>query len=131
MALAVRNLFQVRYQSFFDPNIVPLGVLLSICEALHKYDLFSYFDSWFPNSVFPSYASWKAIVMSKVKVFEENGWNAFVLKQYKFGFAKSCSELVPPQKLWSISSFYPDLVSRLHVQTRLVGNFGLNASIYH
>ena len=70
MAPVVRNLFQIRCQSILDPNIVSLGVMLSVCEALHKYDLFSFFDSWFSNSVFPSYASWKAIVMSKVKLFE-------------------------------------------------------------
>ena len=43
----------VRSQSSFDSNIVSLGVLTSICEALHKYGLFSYFDSWFSDSVFP------------------------------------------------------------------------------
>ena len=79
MAPFVGNLFQIRCQSFSDPNIFSLGLLPSIYEALHKYDLFSYFDSWFSNSVFPSYASSKAIVMSKFKVFEENAWNAFVL----------------------------------------------------
>ena len=56
MAPVVRNLFQIRSQSFFDPNIVSLGVLPSICETLHKYELFNYFESWFSNSVFPSYA---------------------------------------------------------------------------
>ena len=43
MAPVVRNLFQIRFQSFFDPNIVSLGVLPSICENLHKYELFNYF----------------------------------------------------------------------------------------
>ena len=36
MAPVVRNLFQIRSQSYFDANIVSLGVLPSICEALHK-----------------------------------------------------------------------------------------------
>ena len=52
MALVVRDLFQIRSQSYFDANIVSLGVLLSICEALRKYGLFSYFDSWFSESAF-------------------------------------------------------------------------------
>ena len=57
MALSVKNLFQTRSHSFFDPDIVSLGVLPSICEALHKYELFNnYLESWFSNSVFPSYA---------------------------------------------------------------------------
>ena len=59
MALVVRNLFQIRSQSYFDANIVSLGVLASICEALHKYGLFIYFDSYFSDSVFPTYSQWK------------------------------------------------------------------------
>ena len=50
MAPVVRNLFQIRSQSYFNANIVSLGVLPSICEALRKYGLFSYFDSWFSDS---------------------------------------------------------------------------------
>ena len=50
-----------------------------------------------------------------------------VLEHRKFDFVKSCLELVPPQKFWSIPSFYPDLVGRLHVQIRLKGDFDLNA----
>ena len=66
--------------------------------------------------------------MSKVKVFEENAWNAFVLEQRKFDFVKSCIEFVPLQKFWSISSCYPHLVGWLS-PCRLMGNFGLHASI--
>ena len=69
------------------------------------------------------------VVKSKIKVFEENAWSAFVFEHPSFDFAKSCLQLVPPKKFWSISSCYPDLVCRLHVQTRLMGNFGLNTSI--
>ena len=62
-------------------------------------------------------------------MFEENAWSAFVLEHPSFDFAKSCLELVPPQKFWSIFSYCPDLVCRFHVQIRLMGNFGLNTSI--
>ena len=34
-----------------------------------------------------------------------------------------------PSKFWSITIHYPDLVSRLHIQVRLMGNFGLNAGV--
>ena len=61
MAPVVRNLFQIRSQSYFVTNIVSLGVLPSICEALHKYGLFSYFDSCFSDSVFPTYSQWKSL----------------------------------------------------------------------
>ena len=36
---------------------------------------------------------------------------------------------VSPEKLWSIPDRYIDLVSQLHVQIKLMGNFGLNAGI--
>ena len=53
----------------------------------------------------------KHLEMSKVKVFEENAWNAFALEHHNIDFAKSCIECVPLQKFWSISSCYPHLVS--------------------
>ena len=83
MAPVVRNLFQTRSQSYFDANIVSLGVLPSICEALHKYGLFSYFDSWFSDSVFPTYSQWKSIVKTKIREFEENTWKNFVITHNK------------------------------------------------
>ena len=43
--------------------------------------------------------------------------------------AQSCLNKVPPEQFWSLADSYPDLVSRLHVQIRLVGNFGPNAGI--
>ena len=79
MAPVVSNLFQIRSQSCFDANIVTLGVLPIICEALHKYGLFSYFDSRFPDSVFPKYSQWKSIVKTKIREFEVNSWKNFVI----------------------------------------------------
>ena len=64
-APVVRNLFESRTQSYFDTNIASKGVLISICEILHKYDLFSYIESWFSDSAFPTYLTWKTIVMKK------------------------------------------------------------------
>ena len=53
----VRNLFHYRVDSFFDENISSFGILPSICETLHSYELFDYFESWFHNSTFPNYSS--------------------------------------------------------------------------
>ena len=50
MAPVVRELFEIRTNSYFDTNIVSLGVLPNICEALHKYKLFNKFDSWYHDS---------------------------------------------------------------------------------
>ena len=55
MAPVVQSLFESRTESYFDTNIASKGVLPSICEILHKYDLFSYFKSWFSDSTFPTF----------------------------------------------------------------------------
>ena len=44
MAPTARNLFQCRVESYFDTNVTSAGVLLSISEALVKYDLFHHFS---------------------------------------------------------------------------------------
>ena len=36
---------------------------------------------------------------------------------------------IPPQQFWSLTDHYPDLVSHLHGQIRLMGNLGLNAGV--
>ena len=123
MAPVVRNLFEIRTQSYFEANIVSLGTLPTICEVLQKYDLFNYFDTWFSDSVFPTYLSWKAIVKTKIQEFEENAWIDFVQKHPSFKFARTCLDNVSPHKFWSISDQYLDLVCRLHVQIRLMGYF--------
>ena len=129
MAPVVRNLFEIRTQSYFDANIVSLGTLPTICEVLQKYDLFNYFDTWFSDSVFPMYLSWKAIVKTKIREFEENAWIDFVQTHPSFKFARTCLDNASPHKFWSISDQYPDLVCRLHIQIRLMGNFGFSAEL--
>ena len=128
MAAVVRNLFQIRSQSYFDANIVSLGVLPSICEALHKYGLFSYFDSWFSDSVFLTYSQWKSIVKTKIREFEVNTWKNFVITHPSYKLAETCLDLVSPQMFWSISNQY-DLGTRFHVQIRPMGNFGFSACV--
>ena len=43
--------------------------------------------------------------------------------------AQTCSENMPSQQFWSIADEYLDLITRLHTQVRLMGNFGPNASV--
>ena len=40
-----------------------------------------------------------------------------------------CLEKISPNQFWSIADLYPDLVKHLHVQIRLMGNFGLNGGV--
>ena len=66
MAPAVRSLFSSRLDSFFDANITSRGVLATICDSLHKYNLFHYLELWFRKSTFPTYSNWKTIVKTKI-----------------------------------------------------------------
>ena len=43
--------------------------------------------------------------------------------------ASSCLANVTPFHFWSLADHFPDLVSRLHVQVRLMGQFGLIGGI--
>ena len=43
--------------------------------------------------------------------------------------ASSCLANVTPFHFWSLADHFPDLVSRLHVQVRLMSQFGLSGSI--
>ena len=105
------------------------GFLPSICEALHKFDLYIYFDEWFQYSIFPTYTSWKLIVKRKIKDYEENAWLSFVNDHPNFQIARSCLANLSPEKFWAITAEYPDLVCRLHVQIRMMGWLGLNGGI--
>ena len=149
-----RNLFRYRVDSFFDENISSLGILPSICEALHRHELFDYFESWFHNSTFPNYSSWKMIVKSKINKYEDNkyawieyalshpnldiaraclenkyAWIEYALSHPNLDIARACLENVPPRMFWSITDIYLDLVACRHVQVRLMGNFGLKDGI--
>ena len=52
MPLAVISLFDSRTKSFFDSYFTSLGVLPSIAKALHKYELFGYFENSHDSSTF-------------------------------------------------------------------------------
>ena len=129
MTPALQSLIELQSKSLFDANIISLGVSPCICEALHKFDLFLYFDDWFQNSIFPTYTSWKLIVKRKIKEYEENAWLSFVSDHPNFQIARSCLANLSPEKFWAITAEYPDLVCRLHVQIRMMGWLSLNGGI--
>ena len=45
-----------------------------------------------------------------------------------FILIQTCFENISPPDFWSLADEYPDLVTRLHTQARLMGSFGLNGS---
>ena len=95
MSPAVKSLFDSRTKSFFDSDITSLGVLPSIAEALHKYELFHYFKNWHNNSIFPIYSSWKNIVQDKICDSERHAWDSFCESHPNMRAVQSCLENCP------------------------------------
>ena len=129
MAAVVKNLFGSRAESYFDSNISSTSVLPNICESLRKYGLFDYFKSWFETSVFPVYSWWKATVRRKACENQNEVWSDFCLKHPDLKQAYDCLNNVSPYHFWSSADHFPDLVSWLYFQIRIMGNFGLNGSL--
>ena len=128
MSPTVRHLFRTRTDSFFDADPASLGFIPRIYETLNKYDLL-HFQLWFSESIFPCYENWKVIVRTKIREKENTIWQAFCTHHSAMQIAQVCLENVSPHQFWSITNNFLDLVSRLHVQIRLMGNCGLNSGI--
>ena len=130
MTSVAESIFQSRATSYFDPNIESIGVLPSICDTLYKYNLFTYFETWFHNSIFPCYEEWKSIVYHEVRNSEmKKKWTECCVSHPNLHLAKACIDTIPPEQFWSLIDQYHNLVRHLHVQVRLVGNLGLSAGV--
>ena len=122
----VLDLFSSRLASFLDANITTWGGLATICDSLHKYNLFHYHEVWFRESTFPTYSNWKTIVKTKIL---EDDWFRFCSDHPNMRVAQTCLKNISSYQFWPITDRYLDLVSRFHVQIRLMGNFGLNGGV--
>ena len=63
-------LFTTRVDCLFSSDVGSMGVIAYINESLCKFELSSYFDDWFVNSVFPSYNEWKSIINQRIHEYE-------------------------------------------------------------
>ena len=66
---------------------------------------------------------------TKILVKEVDDWFRFCSDHPSMRMAQTCVENISPYQFWSIADHYPNLLSRLHVQIRLMGNFGLNGGV--
>ena len=71
------QIFSNTIDSFFDASITSRGVLATICDSLHKYNLFHYLELWYRESIFPTYSNWKTIVRTKILEKEADDWFCF------------------------------------------------------
>ena len=129
MAPVVRLLFSSRVDSFFDANITSGDFLPSISDSLYKYNLFHYLELWSNESIFTTYTNWKTIVKNKILEEEVDNWNLFCIHHPRMQVAQACLENISPDQFWSIADLHPDLLRHLHVQRRLMGNFGINGGV--
>ena len=65
----------------------------------------------------------------KIFDFQKHAWDSFCEPHPDMRVAHWYLENVPPFCFWSLANRFPDLVSRLHIQVRLLNNFGLNGCI--
>ena len=80
-------------------------------------------ELWFRDSILSTYSNWKTIVKTKILEKEADDWFRFCSDHPSMRVAQTCLENISPYH-------YPDLVSRLHVQIILMGNFGLNGGVF-
>ena len=90
MAPAVRSLFSSR----LNANITSRGVLATICDSLHKYNLFHYLELWFRESTFPTYSNWKTIVKTKILEKEADDWFRFCSDHPSMQVTQTCLAVV-------------------------------------
>ena len=70
--------------------------------------------------------NWKLLVKSKIREKEVSDWKIFCADHPNMQITQAVFDHFAPSKFWSITDHHPDLVSRLHLQIKLMGNFGLN-----
>ena len=56
-------------------------------------------------------------------------WSQFCEAHPDMRVVWACFENMPPRHFWFLANEYPDLVTRMHTQVRVMGSFGLNGSI--
>ena len=66
---------------------------------------------------------------SRIREKEVSEWKIFCDEPPNMQIIQAVFDHLTPSKFWSITDHYPDLVSRLHIQIWLMGNFGLNAGV--
>ena len=66
---------------------------------------------------------------TKVRNFEDNAWADYCVNHPSMHIAQACLKNVTPYQFWCLADNYPNLVSRMHIQIRFIGNFSLNCGV--
>ena len=57
---------------------------------------------------------------TKVRNFEDNAWADYCVNHPSMRIAQACLKNVTPYQFWCLADNFPDLVSRMHIQNRLM-----------
>ena len=128
MSVAVRTLFQSRTESFFDVNIISIGVVSCICEAYKNMTLLTILKHG-SMTVYSLRTQSGKIVRRKVSERQEGIWSDFCSSHPDLKVARDCLHNAHPYYFWSSANQYPDLVKRFLTQVRLMCNFGFNGGV--
>ena len=66
---------------------------------------------------------------TKVRNVEDNAWTDYCVNHPSMHLAQACLRDVTPYQFWCSTDNYPDFVSRMHIQIRLMGNSGLECGV--
>ena len=71
-----------------------------------------------------TYITWKNIVFNKMREFEANAWDTFIIYHPELYIAQACLEKHLPASFDKdfLSEQFPDFVCCLHTQVRQMGN---------
>ena len=66
---------------------------------------------------------------TKVRNSEDNAWADYYVNHPGMHIAQACVKNVTPYQFWWLADNYPDPISRMHIQIRFMGHFGLNGAL--
>ena len=69
------------------------------------------------------------MVKTKIREKENNDWLSYCQDHPGMHVAQAGLLITPSCQFWSLADDYPDLVSCLHIQVRIMGNFGFNGGV--
>ena len=95
---------------------------MGILSALS--DLFHHFELWPSEGIFHLYKNRKLLVKSRISEKEVSDWKIFCADHPNIQITQAVFDHLTPSKFWSIANYYSDLVSRLHLQIRLMETLG-------
>ena len=76
-----------------------------------------------------SYGEWKCTLRNRISIFENSLWETYTENHSHMSLFHQTLTEISPSNYWKITSLYPDLVSKVNIQLRLIGNYGLQSGL--